>query len=121
MLKALILKDKNYEVSYQGSTIEFNICDNLNINDTTSNCYGAFACFKNADGTTFKLSGNDFKSSIEGEYEPKLEGSRINDTDKGGLTLQFTGGNQVCADDSTKNYTMNLQLICPSDSDTFAL
>lgn len=116
VLKFIIAQGYNYNLteSRVNETIEFNICSPLNgianVNDT---CYGTFACLTDSEGKRIPLSGKDFKSSIK----PHVQFDRMDDSDKGGLTLTYEGSENSCSNDTTKKLSLKVDLYCDADAE----
>lgn len=116
VLKFIIANGFNYNKTdtIDNREVEFNICNRLNgFNDSSHACYQTFACLKDVDGEYYPLSGHDFKSSIR----PSVTYNRPNDTEKGGLSLQFADGNSTCEADSKYKKSLHLELLCDEDGD----
>lgn len=75
ILKPIINQDSNYQVSYGGESIDFNICNPVN-NIQSAECQGSFACLTDKTGSKAPLSGTNFQANII----PAVKHDRENDT-----------------------------------------
>lgn len=97
ILKPIALDgDHNYKVTYEDEktfgSIEFNICNSLIGLSADHPCVDAFACRILPDGTSFPLSGKNFKEAMQADVQNYKASGRLNDTKKGGLVLDYLGG-----------------------------
>lgn len=63
------------------------------------------------------MSGGHFQDDINAVIESY--GDRDDDSEKGGLSLIYSGSGVPCTDNLTLNYTMKLDLLCDDSEDYF--